>query len=209
MSSRTPLRIGLTGGIGSGKSTAAAQFAQLGIPVIDTDEIARQLVEPGAAGFVAVLAAFGREILTADGRIDRAALRRLVFVDEQRRLQLESLLHPLIRQEVRRRVEDTSAPYCIIAIPLLVETGQRDLVDRVLVIDAPEELQRQRAAARPGWSAEDVDRVMRSQAGREARRQVADDLILNDGDITALQEAVVRLHARYLELARSPGSAPS
>jgi dephospho-CoA kinase len=209
MSSRTPLRIGLTGGIGSGKSTAAAQFAQLGIPVIDTDEIARQLVEPGAAGFAAVLAAFGREILTADGRIDRAALRRLVFVDEQRRLQLESLLHPLIRQEVRRRVEDTSAPYCIIAIPLLVETGQRDLVDRVLVIDAPEELQRQRAAARPGWSAEDVDRVMRSQAGREARRQVADDLILNDGDITALQEAVVRLHARYLELARSPGSAPS
>lgn len=209
MPPHTPLRIGLTGGIGSGKSTAAAEFARLGVPIIDTDEIARQLVEPGAAGYEAVLAAFGRGILTAEGTIDRAALRRIVFADERERRRLEALLHPLIRQEVRRRAEAAATPYCIIAIPLLVETGQRDLVDRVLVIDAPEELQRQRAAARPGWSAEDVDRVMRSQAGREARRQVADDLILNDGDITALQEAVVRLHARYLELARSPGSAPS
>jgi dephospho-CoA kinase len=204
MPPHTPLRIGLTGGIGSGKSTATAEFERLGVPIIDTDEIARRIVEPRAAGYDAVLAAFGRDILTAEGRIDRAALRRLVFADEKQRLELESLLHPLIRQEVRRRVEATNYPYCIIAIPLLIETGQKDLVDRVLVIDAPEDLQRQRAAARPGWSVEDVDRVMRSQVGREARRKAADDIILNDGDIAALHDAVARLHARYLELAGKP-----
>jgi dephospho-CoA kinase len=204
-----PLRIGLTGGIGSGKSTAAAHFARLGVPVIDTDEIARELVEPGTEGFDAVLAAFGRGILTVDGVIDRAALRRLVFAEEARRLHLESLLHPLIRQEVRRRVNTTSSPYCIIAIPLLIETGQADLVDRVLVIDVPEDVQRQRAAARPGWSVEDVDRVMRSQAGREARLRAADEVILNDADVAALQGEVERLHARYLELARKRGRAPA
>lgn len=198
----SPLRIGLTGGIGSGKSTAAESFSRLGIPVIDTDVIARALVEPGTAGFDAVVSAFGSGILGADGAIDRAALRRLVFADDARRRQLEEILHPLIREEVRRRVNAASTPYCIIAIPLLVETGRMYPLERVLVIDAPEDLRRRRAAARPGWSMEDVDRVMRSQVDRETRLATADDVIVNDADQQTLHRAVERLHAHYLQIAR-------
>lgn len=198
----SPLRIGLTGGIGSGKSTAAESFSRLGIPVIDTDVIARALVEPGTAGFDAVVSAFGSGILGADGAIDRAALRRLVFADDARRRQLEEILHPLIREEVRRRVNAASTPYCIIAIPLLVETGRMYPLERVLVIDAPEDLRRRRAAARPGWSMEDVDRVMRSQVDRETRLATADDVIVNDADQQTLHRAVERLHAHYIQIAR-------
>lgn len=198
----SPLRIGLTGGIGSGKSTAAESFSRLGIPVIDTDVIARALVEPGTAGFDAVVSAFGSGILGADGAIDRAALRRLVFADDARRRQLEEILHPLIREEVRRQVNAASTPYCIIAIPLLVETGRMYPLERVLVIDAPEDLRRRRAAARPGWSMEDVDRVMRSQVDRETRLATADDVIVNDADQQTLHRAVERLHAHYLQIAR-------
>ena len=195
-----PLRIGLTGGIGSGKSTVSGRFAGLGVPVIDADEIARELVAPGAPGLAPVVAAFGTGILDEAGLLDRARLRRIVFADPARRRELEAILHPLVRQEIQRRVLEISAPYCIVAIPLLVETGQADLVDRVLVVDAPEALQRSRLAARAGWTEDDVEAAIRSQAPREARLRAADDVIVNDADLTALRQAVERLHARYLTL---------
>lgn len=204
---RLPLRIGLTGGIGSGKSTVSAYFAALGVPVIDADDIARGLVEPGAPGFRPVVAAFGSEILDVAGRIDRARLRRMVFAEPALRRRLESILHPLVREEVRRRLP-AGAGYCIVAIPLLIETSQADLVDRVLVVDCPEDLQRSRVARRPDWNEADAEAVIRSQAGREERLRAADDVIVNDSDLPALREAVGRLHSRYVDLS-SECSAPN
>lgn len=195
-----PLRVGLTGGIGSGKSTVSEYFARLGVPVIDADRIARALVEPGAPGLAQVVAAFGPGILDRAGRLDRARLRRIVFADPDRRRELESILHPLVRREIQERLQACSGSYCIVSIPLLLETGQADLVDRVLVVDSPEELQRSRIAARPGWTAEDADAAIRSQAPREDRLRAADDVIVNDADLPSLQQAVERLHARYLAL---------
>ncbi len=194
------LIIGLTGGIGSGKSAVAERFAARGVPVLDADIIAREVVAPGTPGLARVVEAFGTDILDSQGRLDRARLGRRVFGDPELRRRLEAILHPLIRAEMRERVRHLAAPYCILVIPLLIETGQTDLVDRVLVVDAPPELQYQRVAARDGRSPAEIAAILRAQASRETRLAAADDVIVNDADLTALDRRVAELHRRYLEL---------
>jgi len=195
------LRIGLTGGIGSGKSTVAQLFARRGVPVIDTDVIAREVVEPGQPAIAEIERAFGREVLDDAGRLDRAALRRRVFDDPAARARLEAILHPRIRAEVERRLAALEAPYCLVVVPLLVETNFVDLIDRVLVVDADEALQIARTSARDAVPPESVERVMAAQASRAERLARADDVIRNDGTLSDLEREVERLHARYLAMA--------
>src|SRR5690606_5264665 len=158
------LRIGLTGGIGSGKSTVAQLFARRGVPVIDTDVIAREVVEPGQPAIAEIERAFGRKVLDDAGRLDRAALRRRVFVDPSARARLDATLRPRVRAEVERRLAALEAPYCLVVVPLLVETNFVDLIDRVLVVDADEALQIARTSARDAVPPESVERVMAAQA---------------------------------------------
>ena len=176
------LVVGLTGGIGSGKSTAAAYFQQLGVPVIDADQIAHDLVTPGQPALTQIADQFGQHILTEDGQLDRAKLRECVFADPQQRHRLESLLHPLIREEIRRRIARLQTPYVIVAIPLLVETQQFDLVDRVLVIDTEQQLQIERVRQRDHLDSEAIMAILQAQASREQRLARADDIIVNNGD---------------------------
>lgn len=197
--------VGLTGGIGSGKSTAARHFAALGVPVVDADLVARELVAPGSPALREIHARFGDEILRADGGLDRARLRELVFADPDRRRALEAILHPRVYAEMARRIAALDAPYCIAVIPLLLETGRRAFVDRVLVVDSSEALQRARARRRDGVTATVVNAVMRAQVDRPTRRASADDIIDNDGDLAALQRQVEVLHHRYLALAAADG----
>jgi len=204
------LVIGLTGGIGSGKSTAAQYFKRLGVPVIEADEIAREVVEPGGQVLERLEATFGPDILDHQGRLDRAVLRRIIFSDPVRRKQVEDVLHPAIRREMRRRLVGIEAPYCILAIPLLVEARQIELVDRVLVIDSSEELQRKRLASREGWTDAEIEGALLAQVTREKRLEYADDVIDNDADLGALERSVARLHRRYQTLAaRFAGKHPS
>lgn len=193
------LRIGLTGGIGSGKTAASDHFARLGADVIDTDLLSRELVEPGQPALAEIAAEFGRPMLTADGRLDRAALRERVFGDPAARKRLEGILHPRIRTTMLARAEQSRAPYVVFVIPLLLETGQQALVDRVLLIDVPEELQRSRVAARDGADAAQIDAILRAQTDRHTRLQHADDVICNDGDINKLHTAIEDLHREYLD----------
>lgn len=195
----SPLVIGLTGGIGSGKSTVSGMFSRLGVPVIDADEIARSLVAPGTEAFNEVITSFGAELVQADGALDRARLRRIILADAAQRRRLEAILHPRIRAEARRRVGELETPYCILSIPLLVESGQTDLVDRILVVDCPESLQRSRIAARNQWPHEEIDAVLAAQASREQRLARAEDVLRNDGDLSRLEDEVERLHRKYLE----------
>jgi len=194
-------RVGLTGGIGSGKSTASGLFAQQGVPVIDADAIAREVVAPGQPALEAIRQAFGAAAIGADGTLDRAWLRTRVFAAPGERQRLEELLHPLIREAIRDRVRRLTAPYVIIAIPLLVEKGWRSEVDRVLVIDAPVEQQIARTASRDQMQTEDVMRILAAQASRKERLAAADDVLCNEGDLNALRERVTLLHQRYLRLA--------
>jgi len=198
------LKIGLTGGIGSGKSTAAAYFAELGVPVIDTDQIARDLVVPGSPALAEIVAAFGPEMLQEDGSLDRPRLRRQVFADPRQKQRLEAILHPRIYAEMQRRIEALNTPYCVLVIPLLLETGATARVDRVLVVDTPEPLQRQRVMQRGGMETETLEAILRSQLGRVERLQVASDVIVNDGDLSFLQHQISALHSRYLALAAAP-----
>lgn len=197
--------VGLTGGIGSGKSTVADLFAELGVPVIDTDVIARQLTVPGGAALEAIRAAFGEDVMLADGMLDRAALRRRVFADVAARRQLEAILHPRIRQTVEQSLATLDAPYALIVIPLLVETGSyRDVLRRVLVVDCPETLQVARVMARSGLARDEVDAILAAQAGRAERLAAADDVIVNDAPAAALRAKVTALHQRYLACAAAP-----
>lgn len=194
--------VGLTGGIGSGKSTVANLFAELGVPVIDTDVVARQLTLPGGAALEAIRAAFGEDVILADGMLDRAALRRRVFADAVARRQLEAILHPRIRQMVEQALATLDAPYALIVIPLLVETGgYRDVLRRVLVVDCPEALQVARVMARSGLARDEVDAILAAQAGRAERLAAADDVIVNDASAAALRAEVTALHQRYLAYA--------
>lgn len=195
------LRVGLTGGIGSGKSTAADMFARRGVPVVDTDVIAREVVAPGEPALEEIVRAFGREVLDRDGRLDRPGLRRRVFDDPEARRRLEAILHPRIRAAVQARLAAIDAPYCLVVVPLLVETNF-DLVDRVLVVDVDEARQLERASARDRAAPDAVRRIIGSQSGRAARLARADDVITNNGTLEDLERQVERLHARYLELAR-------
>jgi dephospho-CoA kinase len=194
------LVVGLTGGIGSGKSTVSELFAGHHVPVIDTDEIARSVVEPGQPALDEIRAHFGSDVVLPDGRLDRTALRKKVFADVRRRETLESIVHPRIREELHERLAQLEAPYCIVAIPLLVEKGWQSEVDRILVVDAPEDLQIRRTAARPGMDTGQARAITESQASREERLAFADDIIVNDGGLGQLRRAVEELHGRYCEL---------
>jgi dephospho-CoA kinase len=194
-------KIGLTGGIGSGKTAASDRFARLGASVIDTDLLSRELVEPGQPALAEIAQAFGRDVLDAAGRLDRAALRQCVFADPSRRRRLEAILHPRIREAMLARAEAAGGPYVICVIPLLVETGQQALVDRVLVIDAPPQRQRERVIARDGVATDAVDAILASQVDRATRLAAADDVIVNDGGVAELHAQVDALHRRYIELA--------
>jgi dephospho-CoA kinase len=195
------LKIGLTGGIGCGKSTVADMFAAKGVPVLDADRIARDLVEPGQPALQAIVRHFGPEFLKKD-RLDRERLKHIVFAAPEERRWLESLLHPLVYDEMRRRVANLSAPYSLLVVPLLLESGARDFVDRVLVVDCPIELQRQRVRNRDGLSDAEIDRVLSAQSSREARLAAADDVIENAGLAADLPERVETLHRFYLSLSQ-------
>lgn len=196
------LRVGLTGGIGSGKSTAAAIFAGHGVPIIDADEIARRLVAPAEPAFREIVQAFGEEVVAADGNLDRQRLRKIVFEDAPRRHQLEAILHPRVHDEIERQTRRLDAPYCIIVIPLLIEADQRDLVDRIVVIDVDEDLQRQRVAARGQLPEEQIRQIIAAQLSRSERLRYADDVILNNATLADLRVSVDRLHERYLAIVK-------
>lgn len=201
------LRIGLTGGIGSGKSTVASLFAQHAVPVIDADEISHRLTRPGMPAARQILSAFGPEIAGPDGGIDRKRLGRCIFGDTVKRKRLEAILHPLIRTEMERAVRELDAPYCLLVIPLLIETGQRDLVDRVLVVDIEERLQIERVRSRDGKSETEIQAILDAQASRSQRLAAADDRLTNNGDLASLRIQVEALHERYLALAAANGTA--
>jgi dephospho-CoA kinase len=203
MAGDTPMRVALTGGIASGKSTVAALFAALGVPIIDTDEIAREVIAPGSALLAQVLERFGPAVRAADGTLDRRALRELVFRDAQARAALESLLHPAIRARAAELEAAARAPYTITVIPLLAETGRAGDYNRVLLVDSEERAQRERLAQRDGGSTASIDAALGAQASRAARRALAHDVIVNDGELATLQPRVQALHAQYLQLARS------
>jgi dephospho-CoA kinase len=200
-----PYRVGLTGGIASGKSAVADAFARRGVPIVDTDAIARDVVEPGRPALAEVVRAFGPGVLDADGRLDRRALRTLVFAQPDLRRRLEAILHPAIRAEMHARADAAAGPYVVVAIPLLVENGLQAQVDRVLVVDCPPEVQLARLLARDGETPEGARRILAAQASREARLAAADDVLVNDGSLADLDARVGTLHRDYL--ARAAGSA--
>jgi len=191
------LKVGLTGGIGSGKSVVADFFAELGVSVIDADVIARNLVKPGLPATDAIIETFGTDVLQADGGLDRGKLRKMVFDDAGQRKKLESILHPLVRSKIRDEISQARGCYCLVVIPLMIETGQTDLVDQLVVVDAPVELQIKRTVQRDGVSAQDVEAIIRAQADRQARCSAGDFVIVNDGSIMALKQAVAQLHAEF------------
>jgi dephospho-CoA kinase len=197
------LRIGLTGGIASGKSTVSKFFAELGVPVIDADEISRLVVQPGSAGLAGIVRRFGSGVLDADGSLNRRALRALIFEDAAARRDLEAILHPLIRGEMEAIAERAGGEYQIFAIPLLVEGGPSDRVDRILVVDADEESQVGRVMARDRIPEPQARAILAAQASRAARLAAADDVISNSGTVADLRQQVTKLHAKYLGLARS------
>ena len=194
--------MGLTGGVASGKSAVTGMFAKRGVPIVDTDLIAREVVAPGEPGLTAVREAFGEEVLTATGELDRRKLREIVFADEAQRRRLEGILHPLIRARTLERLRSLEAPYAIVAVPLLVETGFGKLVDRVLVVDCPEEVQLARLMARDSLTREQATAMIRAQTDRATRLAAADDVIDNGGDLVVTERQVEQLHRKYLELAR-------
>jgi len=195
-----PWILGLTGGIGSGKSAVAQHFIDQGVHLVDADHAARWVVEPGTPALAKIVEHFGEGVLQSDGQLDRAALRSLIFQNPEQRRWLETLLHPLIGQEITRYLARAESPYAILVSPLLVESGQHRLTQRVLVIDAPEHLQVQRAMQRDQTSAEQVQAILKAQASREQRLQHADDVLLNDRDLAWLKSEVERLHNFYLTL---------
>jgi dephospho-CoA kinase len=200
---RGGFRIGLTGGIASGKSTVAGLFAALGVPIIDTDLLSREVVAPGSALLRQITEHFGVQLLNADGALNRQELRKRIFQDLEQRKWLEALLHPAIRELTDARSEAARGPYVIVAIPLLVETDGAARFDRVLVVDCDPDVQLARLMARDGVRREDALRMLAAQAPRAARLAVADDVIHNDGDLASLRGQVERLHAEYVAAAKS------
>jgi len=199
-----PVRIGLTGGIGSGKTTVTDLFTGLGVPVIDADVISRAVVMIDQPAYQAIVREFGPDILDENRELRRDTLRRLIFNDDELKTKLESIIHPLIRDEIKYMVAAVEYPYCIISIALLYESGRQDSVQRVLVVDAPEDLQIQRASNRDGVEADDIKLIIKAQISREKRLQMADDIIKNNRDLQFLQDQVTILHEQYLEMAGNP-----
>jgi dephospho-CoA kinase len=197
-----PLVVGLTGGIASGKSTVAERFAQLGVPVIDADIVAREVAGPGKPGLAAIVAKFGSKVLNSAGELDRAVLRERIFKNPEERRVLEQILHPLIRDAMNAQAAAIAAPYLIMAIPLLVEGGAaHERAHRVLVVDVPEALQIERLLVRDGATQEQARAILASQAQRADRLAVADDVVSNTGTVADLRRAVDQLHTQYLQRA--------
>ena len=194
--------IGLTGGIGSGKSTVAGYFADLGINIVDADQLAHALVKPGKPAFDSIVATFGNACLSPGGTLDRAWLRQRIHTNPEDKHKLEDILHPAIRARMTDLLNKSESPYSIAVIPLLLETGQTGLVDRILVVDVSEVQQRTRVASRDGLPDDEITNIMKSQTDRNTRLSSADDVISNEQDLDSLQAQVETLHRRYLELAR-------
>ena len=197
-----PRLIALTGGIASGKSAVAEEFAKLGVPVLDTDQIARDIVAPGTPALGQLVAEFGPEILDADGRLNRAHMRERVFSDPEQRRKLEAITHPAIRAELAQRAAAAGGDYQIHVIPLLVETGRAEAYDRVLVVDCPEEAQIERLQARDSTTRQRAEEILAAQASREERLDAAHDVIENTGTLEDLQRFVQTLHQNYALLAQ-------
>jgi dephospho-CoA kinase len=195
-----PWILGLTGGIGSGKSAVAQHFIDLGVHLVDADHAARWVVEPGRPALAQIVERFGERVLRPDGTLDRTALRHLVFQDEEQRRWLEGLLHPLIFQEIDQHLARAQSPYAILVSPLLVESGQHRVTQRVLVVDAPEHLQLQRSMARDSSSEEQIRAILKAQTSREERLRHADDILVNDRNLAWLKSEVERLHHFYMTL---------
>jgi dephospho-CoA kinase len=195
------LVVALTGGIGSGKTAVSQAFARRGVPVIDTDRLAREVVEVGQPTLKEIVNAFGPACLDVTGALDRRYLRRIVFTDPGLRQRLEAILHPRILQTLRERLAAIQAPYCLVVVPLLVETGMDKWFERILVMDVPEDVQIARVMARDRVDAEQARRILTSQADRGRRLAVADELIENTGSLAELDEKVAMLHQQYLALA--------
>lgn len=190
--------VGLTGGIGSGKTAASDYLASKGITVVDADLASRVIVQPGQPALARIAERFGADKLNADGTLNRAALRTVVFADKQALKDLEAITHPAIRDELVRQLQAAQSPYVLLVSPLLLETNQHELVDRVLLIDVPEEVQVARTAQRDQVAASQVKAIMDAQMPRQQRRDKADDIVVNDSTLDALHEALDRLHESYL-----------
>ena len=199
-----PIRIGLTGGIASGKSTVADLFADMGITVIDTDVIARQVVAPGTPALDEIRSTFGASVLQTDGTLDRGAMRQVIFSDDAARLRLESILHPKIHDETVRQAGAATGDYMIIVVPLLADSALRDQMDRVLVVDCDETVQIERLLARDTETEDQARRILAAQASREQRLAIADDVIENNSTLDAITTQVSALHDRYVALANLP-----
>jgi dephospho-CoA kinase len=207
-SRRRPYVVALTGGIASGKSTVSNRFAELGVPVVHTDLIARELVEPGQPLLASIVGALGKELLDAYGRLKRRKLRDMIFESPETRATLERIMHPRIIQEAEERILALETPYCLLVIPLLAESGDRSAVDRVLVVDADTDTRVRRLMKRDELTREQVESAFSAQASREARLAIADDIIDNSGEIESLTARVDALHQRYLSLAEEWKNTP-
>lgn len=195
-----PLRVGLTGGIASGKSTVADMFAELGAAVVDTDVIAREVVMPGQPALSEIRRSFGESAIDDDGALDRAAMRQLVFADDDARRQLEAILHPRIQEETRRQADEAGGDYQLIVVPLLVESSLKSFVDRILVVDCDESSQLNRLLARDAESEAQARRILAAQTSRSERLAIADDIITNDGTLSETRRQVAALHERYSDM---------
>ena len=196
-----PFCVGFTGGIGSGKSSACKFFSELGVPVIDTDVIAREIVQPGHAALQEIVKTFGSEIIGENSQLHRAHLREIVFNDDVARRKLEAIVHPRIHNEIEKQVKQITFPYLIICSALLVESLASHDIDRILVIDIPESLQMERASLRDNTSENEIRKIIESQIERQQRLDKADDVITNDKDLKDLEQQVHLLHNKYLEIA--------
>lgn len=201
MNAPRPLLVGLTGGIASGKTAVSDMFADLGIPVIDTDVVAREVVAPGSDGLAAIVEAFGSDVLQADGALDRRALRGIVFADADARQRLEAITHPLIREQTMRQSAAAGGAYQVIVVPLLVESPMRHAMDSILVVDVPESVQLERLRARDGEDEAQARRMIAAQASRDERLALADQVVRNDGSLADTRRQVEALHAAYLDQA--------
>lgn len=201
---KQPLKVGLTGGIGSGKSVVSDLFAKLSVPIIDADCLSRKLVEKGQPAYVKIVELFGQGVIDKHGDLRRDYLRSVVFNNIVLKKQLESVIHPEVRKLIRTKLNAVNHPYCIISIPLLIESGLQHTVDRILVVDAPEQLQISRACARDSARPEDIMKIIHSQVKREERLRHADEIITNDSSIDQLQSQVENLNEKYLKLTATP-----
>ena len=203
MTDQRPFVVAVTGGIGSGKTTVCDCFSErFDIPVIDTDQIARDVVQPGQPGLDEIVEQFGAGILSDDGNMDRGKVRELVFADEEKRKTLESILHPRIRQTMSERIHALDSPYCLLGIPLLAANHDNQLIDRVLVVDCSEQTQLSRVMERDSLTPDQAKAIMRTQASRDERLSLADDVILNEGEVADLTDQVSAMHSRYMALAQ-------